>query len=283
MFAASDKPLIDGAVPMVDNDSLFAGSIPALYDQFLVPLLFAPYAADMAERIASWAPRDILETAAGTGIVTAAISERLPDSTIVATDLNQAMLDVAAQNPCNRRVKFRAADALDLPFDESSFDVVACQFGVMFYPDRVKGHREAARVLRDGGRYLIAVWDSIDRNPGSKGLSDAVASLFPDDPPRFLDRTPFGYSDPDEITRDLHRAGFGEVEIETVEHRSRAPSARDVAKGLCMGSPLRGEIEARDPSKLDEAVDAATAAIAEFEGPDGFEAPMSALLVTATK
>ena len=268
---------------MASIDTTFAGSIPALYDRHLVPLLFQPYADEVARRAVEWQPRRILETAAGTGIVTEALHTAVPDAEIVATDLNQAMIDVAAERVRSDRISFQAADALDLPFDDGSFDLVVCQFGVMFFPDKVRGAAEARRVLADGGRYVTVIWDSVAKNPGSQMLSDAVAALFPENPPRFLDRTPFGYSDPARIEHDLLAAGFTDIEFETVEKRSRSGSARDVAVGMCCGSPLRSEIEERDASRLDEAVEAASAALMSWEGAMGFDAPMSAHIVVATK
>ena len=264
-------------------DSNFAGSIPGLYDRYLVPLLFQPYADEVARRVRLFEPGHVLETAAGTGVLTAALHEALPDANIVATDLNPAMLEVAGERVRSDKVSFESADAQDLRFADSTFDLVVCQFGVMFFPDKVRGAAEARRVLRDGGRYLTVIWDTVEKNPGSQYISDAVASLFPDDPPRFLDRTPFGYSDPAQIEHDLLAAGFTDIEFETVEKRSRSGSARDVAIGMCRGSPLRNEIEERDPAKLDQAVEVATAALMSWEGVMGFDAPMSAHIVTATK
>ena len=268
---------------MATIDTTFAGSIPGLYNRYLGPLLFEPYAAVVAERAAKLRPARILETAAGTGIVTAALHEALPEAEIIATDLNQAMLDVAAEQIRSDKVSFRATDAQSLPFGDSEFDLVVCQFGVMFFPDKIGANREARRVLRDGGRYLLVIWDSLDRNPGSKAMSEAVAELFPDNPPRFLERTPFGYSDPARIEHDLLEAGFRDIEFETVERRSRIASASDAATGMCLGSPLRSEIEERDPAKLDRAVDAVTRALAQWEGPDGFDTTMSAHVVSAIR
>ena len=268
---------------MASVDSTFAGSIPGLYDRYLVPLLFQPYAEEVARRAQTFQPGHVLETAAGTGAVTAALHDALPDANIVATDLNPDMLEVAGQRVRSDKVTFEPADAQDLRFADATFDLVVCQFGVMFFPDKVRANAEARRVLRDGGRYLTAIWDSVDRNPGSQLLSNAVASLFPDDPPRFLDRTPFGYSDPAQIEHDLLAAGFTDIEFETVKKHSRSASARDVAIGMCCGSPLRLEIEERDPAKLDQAVEAAAAALMHWEGVMGFDAPMSAHIVTATK
>jgi len=260
------------------SDSAFSGSIPALYDRCLGPLLFEPYARDLAERVAAIAPRRILETAAGTGIVTAALVRAVPDAEIVATDLNQAMLDVAAERVLSPAVSFRQADAQALPFAEGGFDLVVCQFGAMFFPDRILAYREARRVLKRGGLFLFNVWDRLAANPASDAAAKAVAALFPDDPPSFLSRVPFGYHDPLRIEKDLFAAGFDEVAIETVAAHSRLGDAGEAATGLCMGTPLRAEIEARAPERLEEARDAAAAALSGLAGED---VPMSALVVSA--
>jgi ubiquinone/menaquinone biosynthesis C-methylase UbiE len=266
---------------MSSTDAAFSGSIPALYDRILGPLLFEPYARDLAERAAAIAPRRILETAAGTGIVTAAVLREVPAAEIVATDLNQAMLDVAAQRVLSPAVSFQAADAQELPFADGSFDLVLCQFGVMFFPDRVRAYREARRVLKRGGLFLFNVWDGLGGNPAAEAAARAVASVFPDDPPSFLDRVPFGYSDTGRIEKELKAAGFEEVTVETVEKRSRAADAREAAYGLCNGTPLKAEIEASDPGKLEQATEAAAAAMAALAGEDGLDVPMSAHVVTA--
>lgn len=268
----------------MSSDSAFAGSIPSLYDQHLGPLLFEPYAREVTRR-ARPGPERILETAAGTGIVTAALAAALPEAQIVATDLNQAMLDVAAQRVRSEHVRFRQADAQQLPFEDGAFDLVVCQFGVMFFPDRVGAHAEARRVLSPGGHYLVVIWDRLERNPASLIVHEAVAALFPDKPPAFLARTPFGYADPDRIADDLHAAGFRTVEAETVALSSHADAtARDAAIGLVYGSPLRSEIEERDPSRLEEAARAAEEALQRLVGPDGrFDSRLSAHIVRATR
>lgn len=264
---------------MQATDTVFAGSIPGLYDRCLGPFLFEPYAADLAERAAALNPRHILEVAAGTGIVTAALARALPEAEIVATDLNPDMLRVAEAKTGLRRVTFAPADAQSLPFPDGGFDLVICQFGAMFFPDRVGAYREARRVLRPGGALLFNVWDRLDSNPASQAISGAIASLFPDDPPSFLERVPFGYHDKAAVEADLRAAGFTAIESQTVAKRSRG-AARDVAPGLCQGSPLRAEIEARAPDRLDEASEAALAALIRLHG-DPVDAAMSAHVFTA--
>ena len=268
---------------MATIDTSFAGSIPQLYDRYLAPLLFEPYAEMVAERAKALRPARILETAAGTGIVTAALHGAVPEAEIVATDLNQAMLDVAAQRVRSNKVSFQAADAQALPFPDGGFDLVVGQFGVMFFPDRVKGNSEARRVLRDGGRYIAVIWDRLERNPGSQIAQDAVSALFPDNPPRFLERTPFGYADPAAIEHDLLAAGFTDIEFETVALKSRNSTPRDAAIGLCQGSPLRSEIEERDPDALERATDAVATALEILNRDGRFDSDLSAHLVTAIK
>ena len=268
---------------MAAQDTVFSGSIPAIYDRFMVPLVFAPYAEEVAKRARGFMPGHILETAAGTGVVTDALHRALPDAEIVATDLNPPMLEEAARRVNAPQIRFQPADALALPFADASFDLVVCQFGVMFYPDKVRGNAEARRVLRDGGHYLLVIWDHVERNLATMIAGKAVAELIPGEASRFYERVPFRYHDPAMIERDLKLAGFERIAIETVGLRSRAASARDAAIALVQGTPMRADIEQIDPTLLGSATDAAARALAQFEGPDGFSAPMSAHVVLATK
>lgn len=262
---------------MTETRSPFEHSTPELYDRYMGPLLFEPYAKVVAERAALLQPDRILETAAGTGIVTRALHVAVPQAHIVATDVNPGMLALAAQRLGSVTVSFQRADAQDLPFDDESFDLVVCQFGVMFFPDKVRAHEQARRVLRSSGHYLLVSFDRLDRNPVPHAAGTAVAALFPDDPPAYMERGPFSYADPALIERDLLGAGFTRIQLETVDLTTRV-SARHAAQGLVLGSPFRSEIERRDSSALDRALDAVTAALARWDGND---APMSAHVVTA--
>jgi len=268
---------------MKDQELRFSGSVPASYDRLMVPLIFRPYAEELASRARGFGPGHILETAAGTGAVTAALHDALPQAQIVATDLNQPMLDVAAERLRADNVRFVAADAQDLPFEDASFDLVVCQFGAMFFPDRVRAHSEARRVLRPGGRYLLAIWDRIERNILTDVSQQTLIELFPDDPPLFMREGPFSYADPSAIERDLHAAGFATVEIETVEKRSRAGSAHDAAAALCYGTPMGVEIQDREPGSLERVFDTLQQKFQSFEHDGVIDAPMSAHIVTATR
>ena len=249
---------------MTESDKVFAGSMPELYDTYLVPLIFEAYAKDLAERAAALAPKTVLETAAGSGVVTRALASRLAsDASYTVTDLNQPMLDHAANKQGrDDRIAWRQADALDLPFDDASFDAVVCQFGVMFFPDRVAGYAEALRVLKPGGSFLFSVWDRIAANEFADVVTETAAAVFPDDPPRFLARTPHGYHDVELIRDELSKAGFSQISTDTREETSSAPSPRHAAVAYCQGTPLRNEIETRDASLLDHVTDRAAEAIA---------------------
>ena len=268
---------------MLETDKLFAGSIPENYDRYMVPLIFEPYAADIARRAASLSPLSVLETAAGSGVVTRALAPGLPGgASYVVTDLNQPMLDYAAsQQPPDTRITWRQADALALPFEDASFDLVCCQFGAMFFPDRVSGYREARRVLKPGGHFLFSVWDRIEENVFADDVTNALARIFPNDPPRFLARTPHGYHDTALIRRDLEDAGFSQVEIETRAEQSRAPSPRLPAVAYCQGTLLRNEIEAREQGKLQSATDYVAAALADRHGNGEVAAKIQAHIIMA--
>lgn len=266
---------------MPSSDAAFAGSIPVLYERYLTPLLFQPYAVDIAKRIAPLAPRRLLETAAGTGVVTRELERELGEGTaITATDLNQGMIDVATTTRRSGHASWVQCDAMALPFDENSFDVVVCQFGVMFFPEKTLAYREAARVLADEGVFIFTVWDSLASNDVTRIIAEALTARYPDDPPSFIERVPFGYFDVDLIRSELMESGFSEVTAETVTLPSRADAARDAAIGVCQGSPVRAEIESREPDGLQAATeDAARALAAEF-GSGRLESTMQAITVT---
>jgi ubiquinone/menaquinone biosynthesis C-methylase UbiE len=262
-------------IALAETD-VFKHSTPSLYDRYMGPLLFEPYAKHVASRIADLGPTRILETAAGTGIVTRAVAEAVPAATIVATDINPAVVEFAAQQVESERVTVQRADAQELPFEDESFDLVLCLFGIMFFPEKVRANAEARRVLRPGGRYVLVTFDRLELNPVPKAAG--VATLFPEDP-RYMERGPFSYTDLGRIENDLRAAGFEAIEIETVELSSHV-SARHAAHGIVLGSPFRAEIERLDASALERATAAVEQALSAW---DGAEAPMSAHVATSTR
>ncbi|SEO80013.1 Ubiquinone/menaquinone biosynthesis C-methylase UbiE [Rhodospirillales bacterium URHD0017] len=266
-----------------DKATAFAGALAEFYDRHLVPLLFAPYTAVVAERAKRLGARRVLETAAGTGIATEALARALSsDVAITATDLNQAMIERGKARPGMARVHWQQADAMKLPFADGAFDLVVCQFGVMFFPDKRASFGECFRVLASGGTYLFVLWDAYDRMADNPLWIAAwtVGALLKRDPHSLLSP---GYFDEPVIRADLAAAGFRDVTVDRVTRPARAPSAADAAMITVQGSLLRAAIEAADPSRLGEATKAVETAMATRFGTGPVDGETKALMVTATK
>jgi SAM-dependent methyltransferase len=261
----------------------FSGSIPASYDRYLGPVLFEPYAADLVSRLPTREGLRVLELACGTGIVTRRLREALPGSaTLTATDLNEAMIDYARAAVALDGIVWQQADAQALAFDDGSFDVVVCQFGFMFLPNKVQGFREARRVLDAGGLLLANVWQALEANPAVEIINTALAELFPDEPPRFLD-TPYGYHDSERIHADMSAAGWEGVQLDDVSVRSSAPSAGDFAAGFALGTPLTHDLAERGADS-DAVTHALTAALISAGGDQRpFEPLLAATVISAVR
>jgi SAM-dependent methyltransferase len=240
----------DSEDTMADRDAAFIGSIPENYDRYLGPLFFHDYAAVMAARLEVVPGMRVLETACGTGIVTERLAARLAgQGTLVATDLNAPMLAYAAAKLPARDIGWKEADATKLPFEDGAFDALVCQFGLMFFPDKAAGVREAFRVLKPGGRFLVSVWDRLEDNPVARITHETVATFFPSDPPQFY-RIPFSLHDIAGGRGLLTSAGFEDVRGERVEGAGVSPSTADAAKGLIEGNPVYQAIMERRPAAL---------------------------------
>jgi SAM-dependent methyltransferase len=274
-----------GARPVTASDTNFHESAATVYERLLVPLIFEQYADDLANRVAALAPQRVLEIACGTGAVTRALASTLPETVpITATDLSQAMIDRAIGVGTSRPVEWRQADAMQLPFDDESFDAIVCQFGVMFFPDKRQAFSEMRRVLQPGGTLIFSVWDVVEENQFADVVTDAVAECFQDDPPAFLARTPHGYNDFVTIQRDLFGARLdGQCEITTLRLRARASSPENVSTAYCHGTPLRNEIEERDASRLGEVTAAAAAKVRTRFGDGVVEGRMQAHIFSVVK
>lgn len=258
---------------MGSSDSAFVGRIPEVYERLLVPLVFAEPARRLAAAVLERDPQDVLETAAGTGVLTRALVAGGAVS-ITATDLNEPMLRAAEELCPSERVRWEVADALALPAADASYDAVACQFGVMFFPDKVRGYAEARRVLRPGGSFHLNAWDRIEANPAWRVVSDALNDASPDVPLLFLRRMPYAYHDADLIAHHLEQAGFEETTVEPMTGTSVSDAATTAA-AICQGTPLRSEIEAHPVLDFARATELATDALVREYGEGTFEAQIS--------
>lgn len=270
---------------MTSNAAQFTGEIPKNYDTGLGPVIFHPYAKDIAARAKALNPSEVLEIAAGTGIVTRKLRDALPaEVPLLATDLNDAMLDVA--RPLfgkDENVAFEVVDAMDIPNNEASFDLALSQFGVMFMPDKVQHYRETLRILKPGGTYLFNVWDSWDGNPWAGLGHETVEIFFPGETPGFY-KVPFHYHDPAKIQTDLHSAGFENINIDRVAKQGKVTSWEAFAHAVVFGNPLADEIRALDGGVSPEEVrDAVMKKFVEAFGQAPTSIPLAAFVVTAQK
>ncbi len=266
---------------MADTNVAFVGSIPENYDRYLGPVFFAPYAQDLVGRLAVGEGATVLEIACGTGIITRMLKDQLPTSVrLVATDLNQAMMDFAQRKfTADETIEWQQADATNLPFADQSFDAVVCQFGLMFVPDKEAAVREARRVLKPGGVFLFNVWDAIEKNEMAHITNQVISSFFDTDPPAFY-QIPFGYHDTDLIQSVLKEAGFNDVQMDTVALSGESPSAQEAAQGAVEGNPVAGAILERGQDK-DKIIEAVAGALAERLGDKPMKTKMQAVVFKA--
>ena len=267
---------------MTINNTAFVGSIPENYDRYLGPVLFEPYAADLVARLKVPEQASVLEIACGTGIVTRRLRDRLDSSVrIVATDLNEAMMNYAARKFRPKDdIEWKQADATDLPFVDQSFDAAVCQFGMMFVPDKEIAASEAHRVLKPGGTFHFNVWDAIEQNELAQAAHTIIKEFFPQDPPDFYD-VPFSYHEPEAIRSLLSAADFREIQLSVVSLPAISSSASDAAHGLIHGNPVITAINERDASKGPEVVAALAASIAAQFGDAPVRARTQALVCSA--
>lgn len=269
---------------MADKNAAFVGSVPENYDRYLGPMLFEPYANDIAQRIPARDGISVLETACGTGIVTAKLRERLPaGARLVATDLNEGMIKFAQQKRGAPGIEWQMADMTALPFPDQSFDYVVCQYGVMFLPDKTAGMREAYRVLKPGGKFIFNIWDSLRTNDLSRVVNDVVVAMTQPAPVRFLEATPYGWSDPAAMRGFVEAGGFADATANPVEFECVSPSARDAATGLVQGTPIVVAVKERDPAMIAKLTDAAAEALAREFGDAPCRGRMRAFVWEATR
>ena len=261
------------------TDAAWLDSMPAVYDRCLGGALFEPFAVDLARRAAAASPARVLEVAAGTGVVTRHLRAALPAAEVLATDLNPGMVAAGAERVPD--VEWRVADAVDLGVADASVDLVVCSFGVMFFPDKPAAFAEVARVLAPGGRMLFTAWDVVGRSPFPAALVTAVGKVLPEQTPQFIERVPHGYADPATIAADVTAGGLVVEELETVVLTGEAPSARSLAEGFCLGTPLRFALELHGP--LGELTDAVGERMTAVLGEGPVRGDLAAHVVTARR
>ncbi|MGX1364988.1 SAM-dependent methyltransferase [Streptomyces canus] len=253
--------------------------MPEAYERHLAPVFFRPFAADLASRAAALQPRRVLELAAGTGALTSALLAATPSTSVVATDLNEAMVVTgAALEP---RAQWRQADAQALPFEDGGFDLVVCQFGVMFFPDRTAAYAEVRRVLAPRGQFLFSSWGPVASHGFGAAFQNALEEAIPDGTPTFLPEVPHGYTDPVQVTADLEAAGLTVTGTEEVTLEGVAESAASVATGFLTGTPVSAALQTHQDL---QALQAAIAQhMTDHLGSGRVTAPMTATVYTARR
>jgi ubiquinone/menaquinone biosynthesis C-methylase UbiE len=267
---------------VISTDARYDGAIPEFYDRYLGPVLFEPYAAELAARVQAPPAGAVLEIACGTGVLTRALRARLPASaSLVASDLSEAMLERArSRSPRTDSLEWRREDAAALALPGGAFCAVACQFGAVFFPDRRAAFSEVRRVLAPGGSFVFCVWGDFEGNPYAGAAHAALAQLLPADPPQFF-RVPFGSCGEAELRELLEASGFEKLEVEWIDLEAVSPSAADFAAGLIRGYPVSLALRERG-APLESAVEAVCAALVRVGGDYPFRAPMQALVIAAS-
>jgi SAM-dependent methyltransferase len=260
-------------------DTSWLTGMPEIYDRCLGPAIFGPFADYVADLAAALNPQRVLELAAGTGIATAALQRELPDARIVATDLNPAMVEWSAARLPGPR--WEQADAQRLGYPAGSFELVVCQFGAMFFPDKPAAFAEIARVLAPGGTLLCTIWDELATSDLPAALVASCQAVLPADPPGFVTRLPHGYADPDRIRRDVRAGGLGLRRLDRVVLTGTAETTRSLAEGFCLGTPLRFELAERGaPEELTERI---AADLVARIGPGPVTGNLAAFVIDAQK
>ena len=266
----------------MEKTTAFAGNVPANYERYLGPFLFEPYALDLVSRLQDKKYPDILEIACGTGRVTKHLSKSVKHDTLTATDLNPDMIAIAKEITRDQHIKWIAADAMELPFDDGSFDLVVMQFGIMFFPDKEEALKEAYRVLKTGGKLIYNTWNKAETNEAIHEGRLVIESYFGENPPIFYN-VPFSMHDDRELTTITRRAAFKSITTTLVKKEGVSPSAADLAKGIVDGNPIYLTIVERDPSLINTIKEHIQKVLTEKFGAKTIKSPLQAWVVEGFK
>lgn len=266
----------------MEKTAAFAGTIPANYERYLGPFLFEPYALDLVARLQDKKYPDILEIACGTGRVTKHLAKSVKHDVLTATDLNPDMINIAKEIIRDDTIKWMPADAMQLPFNDESFDLVVIQFGIMFFPDREKGLQEAYRVLKPGGKLLFSTWNRVETNEAIHEGRLIIESYFEGDPPIFYN-VPFSMYNEKALTDLVSESGFKNVKITLVKKEGVSASAADLAKGMVEGNPVYLAINERNPTLVPVIEKHIRKVVAEKFGDKPLKSPLEAWMVEGIK
>lgn len=266
-----------------DTSALFNSAVAPHYDKYQGPIFFEPYAIEISKRIDPTSVKTALEIACGTGRVTRHLRKTLsPAAKLIATDISPDMLAVAKDILGDENIEWQTVDAQQLPFDDNSIDLIVCAFGYMFLPDKVKGFKEAYRVLRPGGKLLFTTWDKLELNGASYIQRTVVAKYLANDvPPTYM--LAFSMNNEEELRGWLQQAGFSEVGFESVEQIASGETAKGVTEGLTMGGSFCNMIMERNPDWMPLIKAEIEKQLSEKFGAEPMKSPMRALFTTAVK
>lgn len=258
-----------------------SGNAGADYEQIMVPAIFGAWAPILADFVNATVGERVLDVACGTGIVARELIGRIGvEGTVVGCDSNAAMLATARE--VAPEIDWREGNALDLPFETASFDVVTCQQAYQFFPDRVKAAQEAHRVLVSGGRLAIAVWCSLSENPGQAAVVSAVEECVGSDAAKIVGSA-FGLGEKAQLHEFLGEAGFRELQSITETRPARFPSPNDLAIGLLRGGALARSGVVLNDDTMAQIIERVSTYLAKYQGANELVFPMSANLVLAKK
>jgi ubiquinone/menaquinone biosynthesis C-methylase UbiE len=264
------------------------GSAPELYERYLVPAITSKWAADLIERTNPIDGEAVLDVACGTGVVARFAADRMSRGRVVGLDLNSGMLAVArsARQP-GTPIEWIEGSALDLPFGDESFDLVLCQLGLQFFPDRSRALREMRRVLRGPGRIAVSVFSAIEQTPAAYAFVQALdRHLGPG--ASATKRAEHIFGNAEELRIVLSKEGFEQVDVQTVTQGIVFPSLLDYVRFQLIATPMAGLLVNRSELDREETIEAIAAYAASLLDPKMLQGgrlsfPQVALVATARK